>query len=309
MDFPKLKNKFILAPMADVSTLPFRLLCRKYGASLGFTEQINALALVQKNPKTMRMAESCPEDKPLSLQLSGCSAKHIIDAAQIVSDYTILDINMGCPSRKIVALGYGSALLKEKQKVKELMTKVVDALDMPVTVKMRSGFKQNEAPEIAKVLEEAGVSAITIHARTQEQGYSGSADWNTIKKVKETVNIPVIGNGDITTAERAYQMLEETNCDYVMIGRAAIKNPAIFKECIDYTKGKELSIDKVKLLREYLALCKKYRYRDTNIKMLATNFIRGEDNSAKVRDQISKAKSEEEVISIFNTFINLVHKE
>ena len=240
--------------MADVSILPFRVLCREYGAALAYTEQINAIALVQKAERTLRMAESAKEDKPLSLQLSGCSAKHIIDAANTVDDYDILDINMGCPSKKIVSQGYGSALLKEKEKLKELMTKVTKAIDKPVTVKMRSGFKLNEAPQIAKVLEQAGVVAITIHARTQEQGYSGTADWNTIKIVKEKSNIPIIGNGDITSPERAMEMLKTTGCDYVMIGRTAIKNPGIFKQCLDYQKhGKYEEVNKIEMLRRYAA--------------------------------------------------------
>lgn len=303
MKFPKLKNKFILAPMADVSILPFRLLCRKYGASLAFTEQINAMAMVQKNEKTIAMAKTCEEDKPLSLQLSGNSAKHLVDASNIVSGYDFLDINMGCPSRKIVNMGYGSALLKEKEKLHEMMSYVVENKDVPVTVKMRSGFKKNEAPEIAKTLEKAGVSAITIHARTQEQGYSGSADWNTIKTVKESVNIPVIGNGDITTPKRAIEMLEITGCDYVMIGREAIKNPSIFKQCIEFEKGKEFIPDKIKIFETYLELCKKYDYELSNIRMIAMNLIRGEESGAKARDRISRTKTEKDLVHEFTSFL------
>jgi tRNA-dihydrouridine synthase B len=303
MMFPKLKNPFVLAPMADVSMLPFRLLCRRYGASLAYTEQINAIAVLQNSPKTLRMAQTCPEDKPLALQLSGCSAQHIIDAAHKFSDYTFLDINMGCPSKKIVALGYGAALLKEKEKLKELMTKVVGAMEVPVTVKMRSGFKHNEAPAIAKTLEKAGVSAITIHARTQEQRYRGSADWNTIKSVKEAVDIPVIGNGDITSPERAYDMLEKTGCDYVMIGRTAIKNPAIFKQCLDFKKGSYQEPDKIKMLQEYVALCKRYEYSFSNIKMIALNFLKGEEGGAKIRNMVSRLKTAEELIEVFNKFV------
>ncbi len=293
--------------MADVSILPFRILCRNYGASLAYTEQINAIALSRESIKTLRMAETNEDDRPLALQLSGNNTRHIIDAAEKARGYQILDINMGCPSKKIISLGYGSALLNEKEKLKELITKIVSAIDVPVTVKMRSGFKKNEAPEIAKALEAAGVSAITIHARTQEQKYAGAADWETIRKVKEILNIPVIGNGDVTTPERAEEMLEKTGCDYVMIGRAAIKNPFIFRQCVEYEKKRTYSEpDKNKILEEYVSLCKKYNYgqSNNNLKMIAVNLIRGIDNSAKVRDAITKAKSDEEALSLFNIFIN-----
>ena len=293
--------------MADVSILPFRVLCREYGASLAYTEQINALALGQKVKKALIMAESAREDKPLSLQLSGCSAKHIIDAANAVDDYDILDINMGCPSKKIVSLGYGSALLKEKEKLRELMTKVVDALDKPVTIKMRSGFKINEAPQIAKVLEESGVKAITLHARTQEQGYSGSADWNTIKAVKDKANIPIIGNGDITSPERAMEMLDKTGCDYVMIGRTAIKNPAIFKQCLDFQRKRSYEEEnRSKIIHRYVDLCKKYNYddRNSNIKMIAESFTKGLDNSAGFRNTLARLKTAKEILETFDTFIS-----
>jgi nifR3 family TIM-barrel protein len=305
MQFPKLKNKFVLAPMADVSILPFRLLCRHYGASLAWTEQINATALTRKNSKTTKMIQTCKEDSPLVLQLSGNDPDLIIKAAKSTKKYSILDINMGCPSKKIVKLGYGSVLLKEKDKIKEMMKKIVNSMDVPVTVKMRSGFKKDEAVEIAKSLEEAGVSAITIHARTQEQGYSGKADWSIIKKIKENVKIPVIGNGDVDSPEKAMQMLKETNCDYVMIGRAAIKNPFIFKQCIDFeNKGKYEKENKKEIFEKYIEFCRKCKTEDKNIKVFSSSLLKGEQNGARARNAVSKAKTDEEVIEIFTKFIN-----
>jgi len=300
MKFPKLKSKFVLAPMEEVSDLPFRMLCRKYGAALCSSEQINAIGLIHGNKKALLRAKTSEDDTPFALQLSGSSKETILEAARKMKGYDILDINMGCPSKKVVKQGFGAALLKHKEKVKDMMDYLVKNIKVPVTVKMRSGFKKNDAVQIAKVLEKSGVAAITIHARTQNQKYEGAADWETIKNVKQAVKIPVIGNGDITSAEKAKQMLKETGCDYVMIGRAALKNPAIFKQCTD----PEYKINKKEILETYIALCKKYKFPMNHLKTLATNLIKGERNSASVKNEISHAKSTEEILSLFNTFIN-----
>lgn len=300
--------------MAEVTNLPFRLLCKEYGAGMLWTEQINVLSLISQNKKVLRMIETSKDDKPLALQLSGNNPKHLIEAAKVAkkhSKFDFIDINMGCPSKKIVNNGYGSALLKEKEKLRELVEPLVKSVKVPVTVKMRSGFKSNEAVEIAKILESSGIAALTIHARTQEQKYTGNADWNTIKKIKQALKIPVIGNGDVDSPEKAKKMLETTGCDYVMIGRAAIKNPMIFKQCLDFEKSgkykKTTNKDRIKMLERYLELCKEHKYlglKDGNIKMLATNFIKGENDSAKVKDAISRAKTEKEILEIYKSFLN-----
>ncbi|HIH39442.1 TPA: tRNA-dihydrouridine synthase family protein [Candidatus Woesearchaeota archaeon] len=304
MEFPKLKNRFVLAPMADVTNLPFRLLCREYGASLASTEQINAFAFTKSNKLNIEKAKTCEQDRPLVFQLSGADGIIMLKAAKKNKNYDILDINMGCPSKKIVKQGFGAALLNEKQKIKRMMKLLTKNLKVPVTVKMRSGFKKDEAVEIAKTLEKAGVSAITLHARTQYQKYSGSADWSTIKKMKEAVKIPIIGNGDVTSPEKAYEMLEKTGCDYVMIGRAAIKNPSIFKQCIDYGKYKIYDApDEIKMLKRYVELCKEHEC-ETNLKFIASSFLKGKNGAARARDKIARAKSDEEVVEIFNSFLN-----
>ncbi len=304
MEFPKLKNKFVLAPMADVTNLPFRLLCREYGAGLACTEQINAFAFTKDNAMNAEKAKTCEQDKPLSFQISGNDGRIMLKAAKKNKNYDILDINMGCPSKKIVKQGFGAALLKEKRKIKTMIKILTKNLKVPVTVKMRAGFKENEAVEIAKILEQAGISAITIHGRTQKQNYSESADWSTIKKIKDAVKIPVIGNGDVTSPEKSFEMLEKTGCDYVMIGRAAIKNPFIFKQCLDYEKNKKYGQpDKIEMLKRYIELCKKYNC-DANIKFIASSFLKGENDAARARNSISRAKTDEEVIRLFNSFLN-----
>lgn len=305
MEFPKLKNKFVLAPMAGVTNLPFRLLCRQYGASLAWTEQINVFAITKDNKKNMDKAETCEEDRPLVFQLSGNDAIMMLKAAKKNKNYDILDINMGCPSKKVVKQGLGSALLRKKQEMKRIIKFLTKNLKIPITVKMRSGFSSENAVEISKLLEKAGVSAITIHARTQTQRYSGTADWSVIKKVKDAVKIPVIGNGDVTSPEKAQEMLEKTGCDYVMIGRAAIKNPFIFKQCIDYEKNKKYDKpNKIEILNKYIELCKKHNCKKTNLKLIAASFLKGEDGAARARDAISKAKTDKEVVELFNSFLN-----
>lgn len=304
MGFPKLKNKFVLAPMAGVTNLAFRLLCREYGASLAWTEQVNAFAITKQNTKNLYKAETCAEDKPLVFQLSGNDTIIMLKAAKKNKNYDILDINMGCPAKKIVKQGFGSALLRKENEIKKLIKFLVKNLKVPVTVKMRSGFGSENAAELSKLLEKAGVSAITIHARTQSQRYAGKADWSIIKKVKDAVKIPVIGNGDVTSPEKAFEMLEKTGCDYVMIGRAAIKNPFIFKQCIDYEKNRRYEQpNKIKMLKRYVELCKKHNC-EANLKLIASSFIRGEEGSARIRDSIARAKNDEDIVQIFNSFLN-----
>src|SRR3989344_8644635 len=220
-----LKNPFILAPMAGYSDIAFRILCKKYEASLCYTEQISAIALKNENRKTLELIRTSSEDKPVSLQLSGRDRKILSEVIKKhEKNYDYIDLNFGCPSKKIVKCGYGSALLKEKNYVKELLKYLSSNMKKPLTIKMRSGFKKDEALELVKVMEPY-VYAVAIHARTREQGYTGKADWDVIKRVKANTSIPIIGNGDIFTSEDAIKMLDYAKCDYVMVGRGALGNP------------------------------------------------------------------------------------
>ncbi len=301
MHFPKLKNKLVLAPMADVSILPFRLLCQKYGAALTYTEQLSAMAIERENPRTLKLAETSKEEKIVGLQLFGRNPKTLLKAAKkLENDFDVIDLNFGCPSKKIVVQGYGSALLREKDRVRRIIQTLSKGLEKPVTVKMRSGFKKVEALELVKIMEEAGVAAITIHGRTKEQGYSGKANWDVIKQVKESVNVPVIGNGDVVNGEKAKELLDYSKCDYVMIARAAMNNPKIFEEINCYLNhGKEKIVkkeDKVKLFLEYVNLCEKYDFINiSNLRFTALNFCKGFNGSKELRVNLMKAKDKEKI--------------
>ena len=232
----ELPNNLILAPMAGVSDLPFRLLCREQGAGLTVMEMISAKAILYKNRNTEELMYTVPEDRPVSLQLFGSDPDIVSEIALQIEErpYDILDFNMGCPVPKVVKNGEGSALMREPEKAAAIVRECVRKIHKPMTVKIRKGFNDQEvnAVELAKRLEDAGAAAIAVHARTREQFYSGKADWDIIRQVKEAVKIPVIGNGDVTGPESAAAMQEETGCDAVMIGRAARGNPWIFRRIL-----------------------------------------------------------------------------
>lgn len=240
-----LQNNCILAPMAGVTDLPFRLLCAEQGAGLVCMEMVSAKAIYYKNKNTEELMEISPGEHPVSLQLFGSDPQIISEMAKQIEEkpFDILDINMGCPVPKVVNNGEGSALMKNPKLVEEIITQTVKAVKKPVTVKFRKGFDEEHvnAVEIAKIAEQSGAAAVAVHGRTREQYYAGKADWEIIARVKDAVSIPVIGNGDVTDGRSAEALLKETGCDGVMIGRAVRGNPWIFREINHYLDtGEEL---------------------------------------------------------------------
>lgn len=239
-----LANPYILAPMAGVTDLPFRLLCKEQGAGLLCMEMISAKALQYKNKNTKALLAIHPDEYPVSLQLFGSDPKIMSEMAKMIEElpFQILDINMGCPVPKVVNNGEGSALLKTPDLIEEIVRKVSSAIKKPVTVKVRIGFENEpiDIVEIAKRIEDAGAAALAVHGRTRQQYYSGTADWDTIRRVKEAITIPVVGNGDVDSPLKAEALIKQTGCDAVMIGRAVRGNPWLFRELNHYFQTGEL---------------------------------------------------------------------
>src|SRR3989344_1960506 len=295
-DFPKLKNKLVLAPMHNITNIAFRLLCKKYGASLVSTELLSANALAREDNLNLKLAITDKLEKPICAQIFGQNTDNRVKAAKTLEkNFDIVDINFGCPSKKILSQGAGAALLKRKSKIFEIVKQVSKSINMPITVKIRN----EDAVEVAKICEKAGASAIIVHARSVKQGYFGKADWNVIKKVKENIKIPVIGNGDVIDGKSAERMLNETNCDYVMIGRAAIGNPFIFKQINEYLKGKQVFQEKKERIVdyfEYIELTKKYNIFSLNdAKLKAMDFTKGLSGSRELRGKLNMIKTGEEI--------------
>lgn len=239
-----LENNLILAPMAGVTDLPFRLLCKEQGAGLLCMEMVSAKAILYKNKNTEELLTIDPREKPVSLQLFGSDPDIMSEIAKQIEErpFDILDINMGCPVPKVVNNGEGSALLKNPELIREIVTQVSHAVKKPVTAKIRIGFEGYpvDPVEIAKIIEDSGAAAVAIHGRTRQQYYAGEADWDTIRRIKEAVSIPVIGNGDVDSPKKAEKLVRETGCDGVMIGRAVRGNPWIFREMNHYFTTGEL---------------------------------------------------------------------
>ena len=301
-----------LGPMAGVSDLPFRRLCQEMGASLLVTEMVSAKAIYFKNKNTEPLMKIDKDEHPVALQLFGSDPDIIaLIAAQIENrDFDIFDFNMGCPVPKIVNNGEGSALMKNPKLVEEILSKLVKSVKKPVTLKIRKGFNEDNinAVEIAKIAEASGVSAIAVHARTREQYYSGKADWSIIKAVKSAVNIPVIGNGDVTDGKSAEEMYEYTGCDGIMIARAARGNPWIFREIRDYfcskTVEKPAKDEVIDMILKHCRLQMEYDDEIMAVRKMRKHvawYTHGMKGSSTLRDRVNHIESYNELEHLLRT--------
>ncbi|MBR9702889.1 tRNA dihydrouridine synthase DusB [Candidatus Woesearchaeota archaeon] len=303
--FPKLSGKAILSPMSGVTDVAFRTLCKQYGAAMTCTEFVSSAALVRDNKKTFAMLVTDPGEKPVAVQIFGSSEAEVVDAALLVEEkFDVIDLNCGCPAHKVIKVGAGSAMLNNPEKIGRFVNKIASAVSKPVTIKIRAGTdeKNINAVQVAKVAEDAGAAAVAVHGRTVKQAYSGLADWNVIKKVKEAVNIPVIGNGDAFTPETFSERLEQSGVDAILVARGAIGNPFVFKQINDYLKNGlyDNVPEKISMFFDYLKLAEKYNIPFGQIKGHALSFTKGIRGGARLREKIAPTSSIEVLSKILN---------
>ncbi|MCH5166866.1 MAG: tRNA dihydrouridine synthase DusB [Erysipelotrichales bacterium] len=317
-----IKNQIVLAPMAGISNTSYRKIIKKMGAGLIYAEMVSDKAITFGNEKTLELLKMDESERPIAQQIFGSDIESFVAAAKKIEETMhpdIIDINMGCPVPKVaVRAQAGASLLKNPEKIEEIVRSVVQAVNTPVTVKIRSGWdeKSINAVQVAKCIERAGASAITVHARTRSQGYSGTSDWNIIKQVKESVNIPVIGNGDVTSCYKAKEMLDQTGCDAVMIGRGVLGNPWLIKECVEYLNdGKtpeSVSIEeRIEMLKHHFELLVQDKNEKVALLQIRTHalwYIKGLKNSSIVKNKICQSKSKEELFNILNDYVEELKK-
>lgn len=312
----EIKNRVVLAPMAGVCNSAFRRIIKEMGAGLIYAEMVSDKAITYENKKTIDMLYMTDFERPIAQQIFGSDKESFVVASKFICDTMhpdIIDINMGCPVPKVaVHAQAGSALLKDIPKIKEIVKSVVETVNVPVTVKIRSGWDNNHinAVEVAKAVEEAGASAICVHPRTRSQGYSGKADWNIIKEVKNAVKIPVIGNGDITSKEDAKRMLEKTGCDAIMIGRGVLGNPWLVKEVVEYIENgnivpKPTPKERVDMCLKHISYLREIKC-DKLVVLESRNhiawYLKGLTDSNEIKNKIFLTKDVDDIITILNDY-------
>lgn len=311
----KLDNNLVLAPMAGVTDLAFRILCKEMGVGLVVSEMVSSKGIYYKDPATKLLTAVDPKERPIAIQIFGSDpdimGKIVRDELNHRADVDIIDINMGCPAPKIVKNGDGSALMKDEKLARDIIRSVVKSTKKPVTVKSRMGWDMSNlnGVTIGKIAEEEGAKAFTIHARTRDMFYSGKADWEYIKEVKSQISIPVIGNGDIFSPEDALKMLEYTGCDGVAIGRGAQGNPWIFKGILEMQGGRDYSIpdidDRIELILRHFDLIRTFKGDRVGIREMRKHiawYIKGLKNSNEVKDKINKLESMDQIVMVLEEY-------
>lgn len=312
----EIDNQVVLAPMAGISNSAYRRICKEMGCGLIYAEMVSDKAISFGNKKTLDMLYMTDNERPIAQQIFGTDVESFVVAAKYIEKTMkpdIIDINMGCPVPKVALRAQaGSALLKNPQKIREIVSAVVAAVNVPVTVKIRSGWDSDHinAVEVAKICEDAGASAITVHPRTRKQGYSGKADWLIIKNVKDNVSIPVIGNGDIKTPEDAKRMLNETGCDAIMIGRGLLGNPWLIRNTLNYLAGRDYELpsteEKIKMCikhLKYLSETKDEKIAVLEIRSHAAWYLKGIENASLIKNKIYQCNSIRDIMQVLNEFL------
>jgi nifR3 family TIM-barrel protein len=316
----KIDNQVVLAPMAGITDSAFRRIAKSMGCGLIETEMVSDKAIMYENTRTQEMLYMTDYERPISQQIFGAEVKSFKIAAKYIEENMkpdIIDINMGCPVPKVaVRSKAGSALLKNPPKIGEIVEAVVETVDVPVTAKIRSGWDSHHinAVEVAGIIEDAGASAITIHPRTREQRYSESADWSMIKKVKDVVSVPVIGNGDIWSCYDAKDMIDKTGCDAIMIGRGVLGNPWLIKQCIDYLdygiEPEKIGLeDKLEMIRKHAELLSEIRPEKVAMHKMRTHtayYLKGQWRSSEIKPKIFKMNTKEELFNLLDEYVELI---